>query len=236
MKFQTVIAAGVALLLGSAVSASAQAVTLQFDNGRVSLNAQNAPLRTILDEWSRLGGTRFVNADRLGGAPVTLELAAVPERQALEILLRSVAGYVVTQRDQTIGLSRLGGVVILPTSNAVRNPAPVTFGAPTVQRAVADDGRDDQDGDFPQAGQRLPTPVNPFAVTPATTSTPGVIRVVQPAAINAPFGSVTETPAPASPAPFRPPTTLQTLPGGSRPGEIAPQPQQPQQQPQPNQR
>jgi len=236
MKFQTVIAAGVALLLGSAVSASAQAVTLQFDNGRVSLNAQNAPLRTILDEWSRLGGTRFVNADRLGGAPVTLELTAVPERQALEILLRSVAGYVVTQRDQTIGLSRLGGVVILPTSNAVRNPAPVTFGAPTVQRAVADDGRDGQDGDFPQAGQRLPTPVNPFSATPATTSTPGVIRVVQPAALNAPFGSVTETPAPASPAPFRPPTTLQTLPGGSRPGEITPQPQQPQQQPQPNQR
>jgi hypothetical protein len=235
MKFQTVLAAAVALLLGSAVSASAQAVTLQFNNGNVTLSAQNAQLRTILDEWSRLGGTRFVNADRLGGAPVTLELTAVPERQALEILLRAVAGYVVTQRDQTTGLSRLGGVVILPTSNAVRNPAPVTFGAATVQRPVVDDGRDDQDADFPQAGQRLPTPVNPFTATPGTTSTPGVIRVVTPATANAPFGSVTQTTPPGSPEPVRPPT-VQTSPGGSRPGEISPQPQQPQQPSPSNQR
>ena len=231
MKFQTAIAA-LALLLGSAISASAQAVTLQFENGRVTLNAQNAQLRTILDEWSRLGGTRFVNADRVGGGPVSLELTAVPERQALEILLRSVAGYVVTQRDQSTGLSRLGGVIILPTSNAVRNPAPVTFGAATAQqqRPVLDD-RDDQDPNFPQAGARLPTPVNPLANTPGTTATPGVIR---PAAANAPFGSTTETTTPGSPPPFRPPTTLQTLPGGSRPGEISPQPQQ--QQPQQPQR
>jgi len=233
MKFQTVIAATVALLLGCAVSASAQAVTLQFDNGRVTLSAQNAPLRTILDEWSRLGGTRFVNADRVGGAPVTLELTAVPERQALEVLLRAVAGYVVTQRDQTTGLSRLGGVIILPTSNAVRNPAPVTFGASTAQqRPGLDDGRDDQDTDSPQVGARLPPPVNPLAATAGTTTTPGVVRVVTPGAVSAPFGSVTDTTSPGSAAPFRPPTTLQTLPGGSRPGEISPQPQQQPQQPQ----
>jgi hypothetical protein len=232
MKFQTVITATLALLVGSAVSASAQAVTLQFNSGLVTLNAQNAPLRTILDEWSRLGGTRFVNADRLGGAPVSLELTAVPERQALEILLRSVAGYVVTQRDQSTGLSRLGGVLILPTSNAVRNPAPVTFGAATVQRPALDDGRDDPD-DFPQAGARIPTPTNPFAMPPGAPNTPGVVRVVTPPAANAPFGTTTETATPGTAVPFRPPTTLQTLPGSSRPGEISPQPQQ---QPQPNQR
>lgn len=232
MKFQTVITATLALLVGSAVSASAQAVTLQFNSGLVTLNAQNAPLRTILDEWSRLGGTRFVNADRLGGAPVSLELTAVPERQALEILLRSVAGYVVTQRDQSTGLSRLGGVLILPTSNAVRNPAPVTFGAATVQRPALADGRDDPD-DFPQAGARIPTPANPFAMPPGAPNTPGVVRVVTPPAANAPFGTTTETATPGTAVPFRPPTTLQTLPGSSRPGEISPQPQQ---QPQPNQR
>jgi len=228
MKFQTAIAATLALLLGSAVSASAQAVTLQFNSGLVTLNAQNAPLRTILDEWSRLGGTRFVNADRLSGAPVSLELTAVPERQALEILLRAVAGYVVTQRDQSTGLSRLGGVIILPTSNAVRNPAPVTFGAATVQRPALDDGRDDPDAAFPQAGARMPTPANPFATTPGAANTPGVVRVVTPAGANAPFGSTTETVVPGTAVPFRPPTTLQTLPGSSRPGEISPQPQPPQ--------
>ena len=145
MRLHTAIAS--LLLLGCAASASAQAVSLQFNNGLVTLNAQNAPVRTILDEWARLGGTRFVNADRIGGAPVSLELTAMPERQALEILLRNVAGYVATQREGAGGLSRLGGVIVLPTSTAVRAPAPVTFGAATVQRPTLDDSRDDQNAD-----------------------------------------------------------------------------------------
>ena len=123
MRLHTAIAS--LLLLGCAASASAQAVSLQFNNGLVTLNAQNAPVRTILDEWARLGGTRFVNADRIGGAPVSLELTAMPERQALEILLRNVAGYVATQREGAGGLSRLGGVIVLPTSTAVRD-APIS--------------------------------------------------------------------------------------------------------------
>lgn len=223
MRLHTAIAS--LLLLGCAASASAQAVSLQFNNGLVTLNAQNAPVRTILDEWARLGGTRFVNADRIGGAPVSLELTAMPERQALEILLRNVAGYVATQREGAGGLSRLGGVIVLPTSTAVRAPAPVTFGAATVQRPTLDDSRDDQNADR-DAGVRLPPPVNPFAAVPGTTPTPGVVRVVTPGA-TAPFGSVTDNPPPGTPTPTRPPTTLQTLPGTSRPGEITPQPPQP---------
>ena len=116
MRFNTLIV-GAALLLGGAASASAQAVSLQFNNGRVTLNAQNAPIRTILTEWARLGGTRIVNGDRLGGAPVTLELTDVTERQALDILLRSAAGYVITTKQQPGGLSNVGGVVILATSS-----------------------------------------------------------------------------------------------------------------------
>ena len=239
MRSQIVIAC-VALLLGCAASSSAQTVSLQFDNGLVTLNAQNAPVRTILAEWARVGGTRFLNAERVGGAPVTLELTSIPERQALEVLLRAVAGYVVTQREGG-GVSRLGGVAILPTSAAVRSPAPVTFGASTVQqqRNVQDDALNDATDDRP--GQRIPTPVSPFSATPGVTGTPGVIRVVTPGATaTTPFGSVTDTPppgTPGSPAVVRPPTTVQTLPGTSRPGEITPQPQPQQQQPgQPNQR
>jgi len=224
MRFQTAILSA-AVLLGCAASTSAQSVALQFNNGLITLNAQNASVRTILDEWSRLGGTKFVNADRVGGAPISLELTAVPERQALEILLRSVAGYVATQREG--GVSRLGGVTILPTSNAVRAPAPVTFGPATVQRPVQDD-RDDPDSR--EAFARIPPPPNPFANTPG--GTPGVIRVVTPPPTNAPFGSVTD-PAPAGAlSPIRPPTTLQTPPGTSRPGEITPLPPQPTQPPQ----
>jgi hypothetical protein len=126
-----------AILLGCAASSSAQAVSLKFDNGRVSLNAQEASIRTILAEWARVGGTRMVNHDRISGAPVTLELIDVPERQALDVLLRTTAGYVVTARDaSSAGASRLGGVVILPTSSAPRNPAPITFAnAPLVPPA-----------------------------------------------------------------------------------------------------
>ena len=232
MRSQIVIAC-VVVLLGCAASSSAQTVSLQFDNGLVTLNAQNAPVRTILGEWSRLGGTRFLNAERIGGAPVTLELTSMPERQALEILLRSVAGYVVTQREGS-GVSRLGGVAILPTSAAVRAPAPVTFGASTVQqqlqRAQEDALNDSNENDRP--GQRVPTPTSPFTMTPGTTGTPGARA---PGAANAPFGSVTPPdPAPAgapgSPTVIRPPTTLQPPQGTSRPGEITPvpQPQQPQ--------
>ena len=48
-----------ALLFGLVSSASGQSVSLQFENGRVNLNAQNAPLRTILVEWQRsANGTR----------------------------------------------------------------------------------------------------------------------------------------------------------------------------------
>lgn len=224
MRLQTAIAC-LAVLLGSAASSSAQAVSLQFNNGLVTVNAQNAPVRTILAEWSRLGGTRFVNADRIGGAPVTLELTALPERQALEILLRSVAGYVATQREGASGVSQLGGVIILPTSAPVRAPAPVTFGATTVQQRQ-DDALNDQNPDDRQ-GQRIPPPVNPFSNTPGTTNAPAVIRVVTPGA-TAPFGAVPEPPS-GAPQPARPPTTIQTLPGTSRPGEITPQPQQPQQ-------
>jgi hypothetical protein len=237
MRFHTVIAC-VVVLLGCAASSSAQAVSLQFDNGLVTLNAQNAPVRTILAEWARLGGTRFLNAERIGGSPVTIELTAVPERQALEILLRNVAGYVVTQREGN-GVSRLGGVAVLATSAAVRAPAPVTFGATTVQqqRNPQDDALNDPNADD-RPGQRGPTNVSPFAVTPAATTTGGVVRVT-PGTPNVPFGSVTmPDPAPAgapgSPTVVRPPTTLQPTAGSSRPGEITPQPQQ--QPGQPNQR
>jgi len=237
MRFQIVIA-GVVVLLGCAATSSAQAVSLQFDNGLVTVNAQNAPVRTILAEWSRLGGTRFLNAERIGGAPVTVELTAVPERQALEILLRNVAGYVVTQREGN-GVSRLGGVAVLPTSAAVRAPAPVTFGATTVQqqRNPQDDALNDQNGDD-RPLQRIPTPTAPqFTLTPGPAGTQGIIRAVTPGTPNVPFGSVTvPEPAPAgapgAPTVVRPPTTLQPTVGTSRPGEITPQPQQQQQQPQ----
>ena len=131
MSFRA-LAAGVLLSALCAAPASAQqSIKLEFKNGRVSLNAQNAPLRAILSEWARLGGSIIVNGDRVAGAPVTLELVAVPERQALDTLLRSVAAYMLApRRAGSVGASTFDRILIMPTSVAPRNPGPVAAAPP----------------------------------------------------------------------------------------------------------
>src|SRR5688500_10682941 len=68
---------------------------LSIQDGRVTLHAQNVPVRTILAEWARIGGTKVVNGEQIAGAPVSLDLKGVPEREVLDILLRNVSGYVL---------------------------------------------------------------------------------------------------------------------------------------------
>jgi hypothetical protein len=146
---------------------------------------------------------------------VTLELTDVPERAALDILLRSAAGYVVTARQEPGGPSTLGGVIILATTSAPRAQAPVTFGAATVQqqqRSFPEDAADERTG-------VIAAPVLPGVPTPPAVPGPSVVRVGP----GAPFGQPDATP-PAQTTPARPATTLQTLPGTSRPGEITPPP------------
>lgn len=114
-----------AILFGAAVPARAQGVKLRFHDGLVTLTAQNSPLRTILAEWARLGGATIVNAERVVGPPVTLEINAIPERQALDILLRTVSGYMAAPRAAgTAGVAVYDRILILPTSSAPRNPPP----------------------------------------------------------------------------------------------------------------
>jgi hypothetical protein len=61
---------------------------------------------------------------------VTLELIGIPERQALDIVLRSVAGYIVAPRPAgSTGASAFDRIMILPTSVAPRNPAPAAAAA-----------------------------------------------------------------------------------------------------------
>lgn len=226
MQFRTALACA-AMLLGVAVTSSAQAVSLQFNDGRVSLNAQNAPVNQILVEWARLGGTRIVNGERVGGAPVTLELTDVPERAAIDVLLRSAAGYVVTARREPGGPSTLGGVIILATTSTPRPQTPVTFGATTVQqqRPLPEDAAEERTG-------VAAAPVLPGVPTPPAVPGPSVVRVgpnglpqntLPPG--QSPFGQQPESAqSPPQTGPARPATTVQTLPGTSRPGEITPPP------------
>ncbi len=237
MSFRA-IAAVVLLSAACAAPASAQqSIKLEFKDGRVSLNAQNAPLRSILAEWARLGGSTIVNGDRVAGAPVTLELVAVPERQALDTLLRSVAAYMLAPRRLgSVGASTFDRILILPTSAAPRNPAPVAAGPPgggprpllprpqvLVNPEIPGDGNDDdQQADLgpqprvvrppqplPGSGNVVPVPVS----DPDSATEPVIIGGTAPTAGN-PFG----------------------IPAGSsaRPGVIAPaQPANPNQREQP---
>src|SRR5260221_3397289 len=71
---------------------------LSMQNGRVTIVADAVPLPRILQEWARVGQTKIVNADRLAGPPLTLQLIDAPEKDALDILLRSASGYIAAPR------------------------------------------------------------------------------------------------------------------------------------------
>lgn len=107
-----------ALVLVLAAPARAGDVLLEFRDGYVTLSARDASVRQILQEWSRVGNTRVVNADKVPGSTVTLELQRVPEKQALKVLLRSVAGYIAAPRMSADGASAFARIVVMPPSSA----------------------------------------------------------------------------------------------------------------------
>jgi hypothetical protein len=218
-----------------------QGVRLEFKDGRVSLNAQNAPIRAILAEWARLGGATIVNGERVAGAPVTLELVAVPERQALDIILRTVAAYMLApRRSGSVGASEFDRILIMPTSNAPRNPTPPApaqagqFQRPLMPRppiVQPPDIEEDED-DVPVGGETMPQIPQPRIPQPRVVQRPpqpiAPMPIEGPEPEDQPQPTVIGGTAPTAGNPFG-------VPAGSsmRPGVIAPvQPQQPN----PNQR
>jgi hypothetical protein len=109
--------AAILLLLGPR-PVHAQKLELTFDQGFVTLAAQDVTVRQVLDEWARMGGTRVVNADLLGGKRISLQLDRIPEAQAIERLLESAAGYVARRRSGTTGPSDFALILVLATGNA----------------------------------------------------------------------------------------------------------------------
>jgi hypothetical protein len=106
-------------------------VKLTMKDGMVTLVAKDVTVKQILTEWARVGQTKIVNLEKIPGGPVTLELTNVPEAQALDVLLRSVAGYMAAPRTAAVTtLSSFDRIVVMPTSTAPRGsstPATPTF-------------------------------------------------------------------------------------------------------------
>jgi hypothetical protein len=162
------LAAIVAMLAHATLLAAApQSVQLTIQDGRVWLVAYDATASQILAEWARVGQTAITNGDRLPGARMTLELAGIPERQALDLVLRSASGFVATTRPDATPIeadrrSQFERIVIVATSNA---PAAAPAAPTYPLRAEGSDG-------FPQ-------PV--FTPTPQQAPpmvAPGVQRVI----------------------------------------------------------
>jgi len=153
-------------------------VKLTMGHGRVTLVAKDVTVRQILTEWARIGQTKIINLERIPGGPVSMELNDVPEAQALDVLLRSVAGYLAAPRPvDAANLSHFDRIVVMPTSVAPRPaasaaPAPPAFVQPPFgQQVPADDGDDDRPATNmpsvpPNRGPIFNTPQQPQNVNP----------------------------------------------------------------------
>lgn len=144
-------------------------VQIAIRDGRVTLNATSATVREILAAWAKAGQTKIVNAERVAGAPVDLQLQDVPEEQALEIILRSVSGYLAAPRADTIeNASRFDRIFVMPTSTpppTVPAPQPA-FPQPQLSPAAQPQlpaGDDDDDDPAPGA---VPNPRGPLFTFP----------------------------------------------------------------------
>jgi hypothetical protein len=113
----------IGLVLLAPAATFAQSVSVHFDGGYVTVSARNAPVREILGEWARQGKTKVVNAEKIPGGLVTIELNRVPEKQALEVLLRSAAGYMAAPRSAgTVGPSAYDRILIMATTSPAGPP------------------------------------------------------------------------------------------------------------------
>ena len=206
---------------GLAVAArpAAAEVQLTMSGGRVSLSAKNATIGQILAEWANVGQTKIVNAERVGGGPMTLELTNVPEVEALEILLRSAGGYVLAPRHAgPASASQYDRILILPQSTAVSSaPRVATVPPPPPARPFAP----------PQPGQiafQPPAPADDNADEPAErpVATPAIQNPRPPVFNTFPQAAPQRADPPAPPAP----TSSVTAPVGvAVPGMVVPTPQ-----------
>jgi hypothetical protein len=204
---------------GSAATASAGDLKLTINNGLVTLVAQDVPVRQILAEWARLGQTTIVNGDKLNGPPLTLQLVDRPEREVLDVVLRSASGYIAAPRPMVLAnASQFERVMILPTSHgpvgvAAAPPQP-QFGpgrgnmGPQMQLPppVADE---DEPMDPPTGQPMVTQPGPPFPNAPPQQGgqQPPVMTSPRPGMLPAPPGGQGQGEAPygAQPPNVRPP-------------------------------
>lgn len=216
-----------------AAPAGAQQLKVSFDNGLVSVDATSVPVRQILNEWAKLGGTKVVGVERITGAPLTIKLIDVPESRALEVILRSVAGYMAAPRASGTGASMYDRILVMATSAApaAASPAPrpttpnqgiagTQRFVPPRQQSQAEDDANEEDDPNPPNPPVFTFPQQPGMVQPGMVQ-PGQFpnmpaNAGQPMIVNPANGGQNITINPAQPAGY--PTTMPI--GSPTPGMI----------------
>src|SRR5258706_3840806 len=123
-----------AIVLGLASPGWAAGLKLTIRDGRVSLDAQDVTIRQILTEWARVGKTRIVNLERVDSGLVTLKFDGVPEDEALDVILRTLPGYMAAPRPlQVADASIYDRIVVIPTTTAVAAVSGARTTPPTFQ-------------------------------------------------------------------------------------------------------
>ena len=211
-----------ALALGLSNQAAAGELKLSMQDGRVTIIADNVPLRQILQEWARIGQAKIVNADKLSGPAVTLQLNNVSEKEALDILLRSASGYIAAPRPVAMaGAAMYDRVTIMATSRPpaatagnvipptyLRPPMPVDVDDEPINVAMPQPPYNPAMGQFPGMP---PQGVTGVPNVPQTQSQPGPMTSPRPGALPQP-----QLP-PGVPNPYQPPGTVR-VPAGGRGG------------------
>ena len=217
--FVATLACGLSLLSGLSGSASAGDLKLTMQDGRVTIIADNVPLRQILQEWARVGQAKIVNADKMSGPAISLQLINAPERDALDILLRSASGYIAAPRPVPVANAAFyDRVTIMATSRppaaTASNMPPATFQRPPQPVDDSDEPiivamppppmGNPVTGQFPgmppQPGA-MPPQMQPGApVTPLTSPRPGAVPQPQfPAGVLNPYQPIVRPPGAPGP-------------------------------------
>jgi hypothetical protein len=203
-----VLAASIAALVGASLCnlrAQSPNVQVTMRDGRVTVIARDASIADVMREWSRVGETKIVNADKMTAQRVTLEIVNSGERDALDILLRAAAGYIAAPRPSDHpGPSAYDRITILvssraPAATAVAayvDPAAQAFGKPSYSHG------EDGSGAIPQ---HAPAP----SPTTAAAATPGFVAAPEAEEGTEPFAGSTEG---AQPIPSQQPN-VSPLPG-----------------------
>ena len=213
------------VLTASATPSWAAGLTLSIRDGLVTLDAQDVTVRQILTEWARIGKTQIINVERITGGPITLRLDAMPEKQALDIILRAIPGYMALPRETPVAnASFYDRILIMATTTAVAAPRPQqpSPGYPGMQSG-APFGQA-QGGTLTQLRPNVPAPLSPGVLPEPSnasdqTDDPAIAAAAAAGLVTVPANN----PGPTSlSAPLMPPGGAQAKPAPNAPGVGAP--------------